>query len=71
MKTTAEQIATHAINSSSAMDMAAELAVDTDQNWDNEMTIYTFADDSVLVVCGMEWIVKLRNGSMAIFPKPI
>lgn len=50
--TQASEILASARNSSEGMDAAAKVAVETDQDWATESTIYTFSDDSVLVANG-------------------
>lgn len=39
-------------NASTALDSASSLAVSVDQDWENEATIYNFADGSTLLVSG-------------------
>lgn len=41
-----------ASNANDAMDRAAALTDKIDQDWENEATLYTFGDESVLVVSG-------------------
>jgi hypothetical protein len=50
--TQASEILSSARNSSEGMDAAAKTALETDQDWSSESTIYTFADGSVLVASG-------------------
>lgn len=52
----AQQIATEALVSGAAeaMDLAIEHSIACDQNWNLELTKYTFDDNSVLVFSGAE-----------------
>jgi len=49
----AEQIKEfHKSNLLALMEEATERACSVDQDWDNESTIFIFADNSALTVCG-------------------
>ena len=39
-------------NANDVMDRAELIATSVDQDWENEATLYTFSDDSVLLVTG-------------------
>ena len=41
-------------NANEALDVAELIAIDINQDWKNERTIFTFGDDSVLVICGSQ-----------------
>jgi len=57
--TIAETIKAECKNSSDAMDHAAELEADADQDWNNETATFTFEDGSKLAASGPEfWVVK-------------
>jgi len=53
-KNIAEEILDQTPNAIEAMKVAEEYASDTDQNWNNETTIFTFSDNSKLKFCGSE-----------------
>lgn len=50
--TTAAELMHIARNANDAMDRAADLTDNVDQDWEREATLYTFDDESVLVVSG-------------------
>lgn len=50
--TTAAELMHSSNNATDADERAQEMAVNIDQDWENEATLYTFDDDSVLVVNG-------------------
>ena len=50
--TTAHEIMSTARNSNDAIEQAEILAIETNQDWENEATIFEFEDKSVLVVSG-------------------
>ena len=49
---TASEILATSRNSTDGMNAAESMATSTDQDWDNEATIYSFKDGSVLVASG-------------------
>lgn len=54
-------------NANEAMNLAGDEAREIDQDWDDEATLYTFDDDSVLVVSGSQvnayddWIAAVQD----------
>lgn len=50
--TTAAEILATSRNSTDGMNTAESVATSTNQDWDNEATIYSFEDGSVLVASG-------------------
>ncbi|MCB1674807.1 MAG: hypothetical protein KDI01_00850 [Halioglobus sp.] len=54
-KTQAQRIAECASSSSNAMDMAEGLRAEIDRDWDNEITTFTFTDNSKLICSGSKF----------------
>lgn len=51
--TIAQSILDTCANLTDALLAADEIAIDRDQNWETETTVFTFSDDSKLSICGM------------------
>ena len=52
--TQATEIMHSSRNANEASDAAELIAIDINHDWENERTIFTFDDDSVLVICGSQ-----------------
>ena len=57
----AKTIAAKANNQTEAFNLAVARKHDLEQDWENEATIYTFPDKSVLVLSGPTWYAKTKT----------
>lgn len=53
--TKAEAVTTLACDAFAAAGMAYKYAIDVDQNWQKEMTEFTFSDGSILRISGSDY----------------
>lgn len=69
MNTSAYFISHYATSASEALEMAAAIEHEIDQNWEDEATIFTFEDASVLAVSGPT-VMAFENHAAALIKFP-
>lgn len=64
MNTSAHFIQHYAVNDDEAFEMAKNIEHDIDQDWIDGATLFQFADDSVLAICGTT-VMAFANSAAA------